>query len=105
MSDNLLQYWRYFLDGALTTIWISWLGLLLGAVIGSAFALMRLRDATETSVASGDHDAVLAERLIALSEHAAAKTAAIEATFPNADTLAQARRLLAEAIHHAQHSA
>jgi polar amino acid transport system permease protein len=42
MSDNLLQYWRYFLDGALTTIWISWLGLLLGAVIGSAFALMRL---------------------------------------------------------------
>jgi polar amino acid transport system permease protein len=42
MSDNLLQYWRYFLDGALTTIWISWLGLLLGAVIGSGLALMRV---------------------------------------------------------------
>ncbi len=42
MSDNLLQYWRYFLDGALTTIWISWLGLLLGAVIGAGLALMRL---------------------------------------------------------------
>jgi polar amino acid transport system permease protein len=42
MSNELLQYSGYFLDGALTTIWVSWLGLLLGAVIGSVFALFRL---------------------------------------------------------------
>ncbi len=42
MSSELLQYSGYFLDGALTTIWVSWLGLLLGAVIGSVFALFRL---------------------------------------------------------------
>jgi len=42
MSSNLFQYSGYFLNGALTTIWISWLGLLLGAVIGALVALMRL---------------------------------------------------------------
>jgi polar amino acid transport system permease protein len=42
MSSELLQYSGYFLDGALTTIWVSWLGLLLGAVIGAVFALFRL---------------------------------------------------------------
>lgn len=42
MNANLLQYSGYFLNGALTTIWISWLGLLLGAVIGALVALMRL---------------------------------------------------------------
>lgn len=42
MKTDLLQYSGYFLNGALTTIWISWLGLLLGAVIGTLVALMRL---------------------------------------------------------------
>ncbi len=42
MSSNLFQYSGYLLNGALTTIWISWLGLLLGAVLGIVFALMRL---------------------------------------------------------------
>jgi polar amino acid transport system permease protein len=42
MSATLFEYSGYFLRGAFTTIWISWLGLMLGAVIGSVFALMRL---------------------------------------------------------------
>lgn len=42
MSTDLTQYSGYFLNGALTTIWISWLGLLLGAILGVLFALARI---------------------------------------------------------------
>jgi polar amino acid transport system permease protein len=41
MSPQIAQYWPVFLDGAATTLWISWLALLLGGLIGAAVGLAR----------------------------------------------------------------
>jgi polar amino acid transport system permease protein len=42
ISDEVLQYWPVFLRGALTTLWISWLALMLGGAIGAVVAHLRL---------------------------------------------------------------
>ncbi len=35
MSPAVAKYWWVFLNGALTTLWISWLALVLGGIIGA----------------------------------------------------------------------
>ena len=41
MSDGLASYLPLMAKAAGTSVWLSWLGMLLGIVIGSAVALMR----------------------------------------------------------------
>ena len=42
MTDDTLQFFGYLLRGAAITVWISWLALLLGALVGTAVACLRL---------------------------------------------------------------
>jgi polar amino acid transport system permease protein len=42
VDDDVTHYWRFFLSGTLTTLWISWLALMLGGVIGAVVAHMRI---------------------------------------------------------------
>lgn len=42
MSAGITAYWYVFLMGAATTLWISWLALLLGGLVGFAIGLLRL---------------------------------------------------------------
>lgn len=42
MSSQIAQYWFVFLKGVGTTLWISWLSLMLGGVLGTGIALARL---------------------------------------------------------------
>jgi polar amino acid transport system permease protein len=42
MSPQIAQYWLVFLKGAGITLWLSWLALMLGGVIGVGIALARL---------------------------------------------------------------
>ena len=41
MTPQIAQYWSVFLKGAGTTIWISWLALILGGFIGAIVGLAR----------------------------------------------------------------
>ena len=41
MTPQIAQYWSVFLKGAGTTIWISWLALVLGGFIGAIVGLAR----------------------------------------------------------------
>jgi His/Glu/Gln/Arg/opine family amino acid ABC transporter permease subunit len=41
-DDDITHYWRFFLSGTLTTLWISWFALMLGGTIGAVVAHMRI---------------------------------------------------------------
>ena len=41
-DDDVTHYWRFFLSGTLTTLWISWLALMLGGILGTVIAHMRM---------------------------------------------------------------
>lgn len=41
-DDDVTHYWRFFLSGTLTTLWISWMALMLGGILGTMIAHMRL---------------------------------------------------------------
>jgi len=41
-DDDVTHYWRFFLSGTLTTLWISWLALMLGGILGTVVAHMRM---------------------------------------------------------------
>lgn len=42
IDDDVTHYWRFFVSGTLTTLWISWLALMLGGAIGTVIAHFRL---------------------------------------------------------------
>jgi polar amino acid transport system permease protein len=42
MSATVAPFWYVFLKGAAITLWISWLALILGGVIGFAIGMMRI---------------------------------------------------------------
>jgi polar amino acid transport system permease protein len=42
MSPQIAQYWLVFLKGAGITLWLSWLALMMGGVVGVGIALARL---------------------------------------------------------------
>lgn len=41
-DTDVTHYWRFFLSGTMTTLWISWLALMLGGVLGTVIAHMRM---------------------------------------------------------------
>lgn len=42
VDTDVSHYWRFFVSGTLTTLWISWLALMLGGIVGTVIAHLRL---------------------------------------------------------------
>ena len=42
MSPQVAAYWFVFLKGAAITLWISWLALILGGLVGLLVGMMRI---------------------------------------------------------------